>query len=170
VSRNIVALFALALAARLVALLVVGHPEMLRGDLVLAFDEPTYHRLAKTLATTGEYRTLPGDEPTAFRPPGAIVPLAILYLLFTPSPWVAVAYVMVCSLAIVAVVRAIAVLTTDDRRVWDTATLVAAVMPTLLWTTTRIWSDTPATLASHASLLLVLRAVRGARGDAVWVA
>lgn len=169
-SRNLVALFALALAARLAALLVVGHPEMLRGDLVLAFDEPTYHRLAKTLATTGRYSMLPGEPPTAFRPPGAILPMAFLYLLFGPSPWVAVAYVLLCSLAIVAVVRGIAMLTTDDRRVWDMATLVAAVMPTLLWTTTGIWSDTPATLAGLASLLLVLWAVRRPRGWATWVA
>jgi hypothetical protein len=169
-SRNVVALFALALAARLAALLVVGHPEMLHGDLVPAFDEPTYHRLAKTLVTTGRYSMLPGEPPTAFRPPGAILPMAFLYLLFGPSLWVGIAYVMLCSLAIVAVVRGIAVLTTDDRRVWDTATLVAAVMPTLLWTSTGIWSDTPATLACLASLLLVLWAVRGTRGWATWAA
>src|SRR5438094_3121399 len=106
----------LALALRLAALFMVGHPEMLRGDLSLSSDEPSFHETAQALATTGRYSKRPGGSPTAFRPPGLILPLAALYYFVRPTPYVAFAYVMLGSLAIVMMAYGLAQATCGDRR------------------------------------------------------
>src|SRR5262249_37624656 len=94
----------LALAIRVVALVAIGHPEILEHQLTLRFDEPSYNRTAKTLAMTGHYSEFPNGPPTAYRPPGAVLPLAALYHLFGPFPGVGIAYTITCSVALVAAV------------------------------------------------------------------
>src|SRR5262245_6857523 len=80
---------AVALALRVLALVAIGHPELRRGQVFLSADEPSFHRTAEALATTGRYSERPGGSPTAFRPPGLVLPLAALYRLVRPSPFVA---------------------------------------------------------------------------------
>lgn len=153
----------LAISLRLLAISVIGHPEILQGKFVLKNDESSYHLPAVALATTGQYSRAPGGAPTAYRPPGIIVPLAILYWLITPSPYVALGYVLVCSLAIIFAARALAWATVQDRRVADLSTLVAACLPTLLWTSSGIWSDAPALLFTLLTLFFLIEPFRAHR-------
>ena len=111
-----VALFAIALLLRLVAVATIGHSEVLRGDFELKNDESSYHRPAVTLANEGCYCWAPGGRPTAYRPPGIILPLAALYRLFKPAPEIALGYVLLCGLALVLLVRRSMVATTWRMR------------------------------------------------------
>ncbi|HVM95610.1 MAG TPA: hypothetical protein VMT89_04440 [Candidatus Acidoferrales bacterium] len=154
--RVAIALFILALVLRLLAVIALGHREILDGQFELKNDESSYHRPAIALLTDGCYCWAPGGQPTAYRPPGIILPLAALYWVLRPDPRIALGYVLLCSLALVAVVRGLAGATSDDRRVVDAATLFAAVMPTLLWTSSGIWSDIPALLFTLLTLWLVV--------------
>ncbi|MBI3784544.1 MAG: glycosyltransferase family 39 protein [Deltaproteobacteria bacterium] len=165
-SRKLVtsAVFALALLLRLLAIVAIGHNELLHGTFELKNDESSYHRPAVALATEGCYCWAPGGQPTAYRPPGIILPLAALYWFFDPAPELALGYVLLCSMALVALLRPLARATSADRRVADAATWIAALMPTLLWTSSGIWSDAPALLFTLLTLWLTI----AMRADAWW--
>src|SRR5262249_55743494 len=155
----------LALALRLAALFVVGHPEMLRGHLSLSSDEPSFHETAQALAMTGSYSKRPDGPATAFRSPGLILPLAALYYFVQPTPYVAFAYVMLGGLAIVMVPFGLADATCGDRHVAVMAALLAAVSPTLIFTASGIWSE-PQAIA--LTLLLLWQLTRGRTGLGNW--
>ncbi len=149
-----------ALVARGLFFLFIAHPEgrvgrfELRGDT----DEADYHRLAVHLANSGQLKLSADGPSTALRPPGTVLPLAALYRLFGPRPFLGVLYVGLCSLAIVWVTGALARETIGDSTTTRLAMLLAAVTPTLVYTGTGIWSDTPTLLFTSLSLLLILRA------------
>ena len=155
----------LALALRLAALFLVGHPEMLRGHLSLSSDEPSFHETAQALATTGRYSRRPDGPPTAFRPPGLILPLAALYYVVRPTPYVGVAYVLLGSLAIVMMVYHVTFATCADRRVALMAALLAAVSPTLVFTASGIWSEPQAIVLT---LLLLWWLILGRTDPGSW--
>ncbi len=150
---------ALALGARLLFLFVVAHPEARTGSFELRSDtdEADYHGLATSLANSGEYRLGPQHPPTALRPPGTVLPIAFLYRLFGPLPVLGVVYILICSLLIVGLVGALARQVDGSPKVTALAMLIAALMPTLVFTATGIWSDTPALLFTLLSLHLLLR-------------
>jgi 4-amino-4-deoxy-L-arabinose transferase-like glycosyltransferase len=158
---RVVLLIGLAVVLRLLAVASVGHRELLRGQFELKNDESTYHLPAVALLTEGCYCWAPGGHPTAYRPPGIVLPLAALYMLITPAPAVALGYVLLCSIAVVLVVRRLAIATLQAERVADVATLIAACLPTLLWTSSGIWSDLPALLFTLLTLWALLRAREG---------
>ncbi|MEM7587254.1 MAG: glycosyltransferase family 39 protein [Acidobacteriota bacterium] len=148
----------LALTVRFGFLLAVAHPEIRSGSFELRADtdESDYHGLALSLATTGEYRLGPDHPATAFRPPGTVLPIAALYRLLGPLPALGVLYVMVCSVLIVLLLGVLAHRISGSQRVTAIALLMACLMPTLVFTSTGIWSDTPALLFILLSLYLVL--------------
>ena len=149
-----------ALAVRVLFFLTIAHPEargghfQLRGDT----DEADYHRLALNVAESGQYKLSPMGPPTALRPPGTVLPIAGLYRLFGPRPFLGIVYVGLCSLAIVLVTGALARQSAGHRAVERMAMLLAALTPTLVYTATGIWSDTPALLFTLLSLLFLLKA------------
>ncbi len=157
----------LALVLRVAALLTVGHPEIRRGDLFLTSDEPSFHLTAVAVATTGRYSRGPGGPPTAFRPPAAVLPLAALYYLVRPSLAVGIGYVILCSLGVVVAAHRLAYATSGDSRVGIVAALLAAIMPTLVFTGSAIWSEPQAVLLTLLVLHLVIRR-RGGSGE--WLA
>ena len=143
------------------AVLFARDPPEARGgrfQLSSGSDEGHYHLLALNLAESGHYRLSPDGPPTALRPPGTVLPIAALYRIFGPHPFLGVVDVGLCSLAIVWVAGALARQTTGDLRVERLAMLLAAVSPTLVFTASGIWSDTPTLLFSLLSLLLLLHA------------
>ncbi len=157
-----------ALAARVVFFLFIAHPEARSGRFALRSDtdEADYHRLAIHLVDSGQLKLSADGPATALRPPGTVLPLAALYRLFGPHPFLGVIYIGLCSLAIVWVAGALARETTGDPKASRFAMLLAAVTPTLVYTGTGIWSDTPTLLFTSLSLLLVLRArSRGKDGN-----
>lgn len=151
----------LALLVRLGILLTLTHPEAARG--VFSFptgsDEADYHHLATNLAQRGAYTLTAEGPPTAKRPPGMILPIALLYKIFGASPWWAVAWVLLCSLLLIPVAGGLARIT-DGRpaAIW-VAWLLAAFLPTLLFTAAGIWSDPPALFFTLLSLRLLLEAL-----------
>ncbi len=149
-----------ALVSRVLFFLAVAHPEVRGGRFQLRADtdEADYHRLAANLSRSGQYKLSPDGPATALRPPGTVLPIAGLYRLFGPHPALGVAYVGLCSLAIVLVAGALARESAGDLAVERLAMLLAAVTPTLVYTATGIWSDTPALLFTLLSLLLLLKA------------
>ncbi len=153
-------ILATAVVFRLLFFLVVAHPEARRGGFELRgdTDEAHYHRLAANLVESGEYKLTKDGPPTALRPPGTVLPIAALYLVFGPRPILGVVFVGLCSLAVVLVAGAIARESSGDRMVERLAMLLAAVSPTLVYAGTGIWSDTPALLFILLSLLLLLKA------------
>ncbi|MEM7352520.1 MAG: glycosyltransferase family 39 protein [Acidobacteriota bacterium] len=158
---------ALAVVARLIFLFAVAHPEARSGAIELRFDtdEADYHNLATNLATSGRYALSPDGPATAIRPPGTVLPIAALYRVFGPSPVLGIALVFLASLAIVAVVGALASEIAPSSIVPQAAMLIAALMPTLVFTAAGIWSDTLGVLFSLLALLLLLRA---RRSEAPW--
>ncbi len=155
-----------ALGCRVLFFLAVAHPEARAGGFELRADtdEADYHRLALNLAESGQYKLSPDGPPTALRPPGTVLPIAALYRICGTWPILGVAYVGLCSLAIVLVAGALARQSSGDRAVERLAMLLAAVTPTLVYTGTGIWSDTPTLLFILLSLLLLLKARSQAAG------
>ncbi len=149
-----------ALIFRVLFFLAVAHPEARAGSFELRpdSDEEDYHRLAANLVEVGRYSLSADGPPTALRPPGLVLPIAALYRIFETWPILGLAWVGLCSLAVVWVVGALARESCDDPAVERLAMLLAAVAPTLLYTGTGIWSDTPALLFILLSLLLLLKA------------
>jgi 4-amino-4-deoxy-L-arabinose transferase-like glycosyltransferase len=166
----VIAIAVLALAARAVAIVVIGHPELLHGDLVLSFDEPSYHRLARTLAETGRYAFSPKRPPSAYRSPGTVLVLAGAYRVFGASPFVGVLCTLAASLALVFAVRRLAQATTTDPFTPEIAAAIAAVLPTLLWTSTGIWSEPLALLMTVVALLLLVERGVSHAGPGRWAA
>ena len=151
----------LALLVRLAVLVAVAHPEVTTGAFAFpaGSDEADYHQMATHLAERGVYQLTASGPPTAKRPPGMILPIALLYKLFGPSPWWAVAWVLLCSLLLVPVAGELARATDGRPAAVLTARLLAAFLPTLLFTSAGIWSDPPALLFTLLSLLLLLRSL-----------
>ena len=149
----------LALAARLVFLLTMAHPEAARGEFhfPIGSDEADYHRMAQYLAEDGVYRLTPDGPPTAKRPPGMILPMALAYAVFGPSPFWGLAWVMLCSLLLVPLVGALAEQLDPRPEAVVMGWLLAACLPTLLFTSAGIWSEPPALLFSLLALYLVVR-------------
>lgn len=155
---------------RVLAILFVGHPEIRRGEVGLgAGDEPSFHLTAKALAETGEYSRQPGGPATAFRPPGAILPLAALYAVLGSSPYVGIAYVALCGVGVVLIVYRLAWATCMDARVALVAALLAALMPTLVFTSSGIWSEPQATLLTLLLLYLLVREPPGTAAGSTWL-
>ncbi len=152
----------LALVVRLAALLILGHPELRRGDLNLTSDEPSFHLTALAVATTGKYTWGPGGPPTAFRPPGAVLPLAAAYWLVRPTLGVGLAYAMLCGLGVIVAMHRLAYATSGDPRVALVAALLAALMPTLAFANSGVWSEPQAVLLTLILLNLVIRRKGGA--------
>jgi len=126
----------LALAARLTFLVLFAHPEILHGALEPRndTDEGDYHQLASQVAQYGRYSLTPDGPSTAIRPPGTVLPLAMLYSVFGPSPALGVGYVLLCSLALVVVVGVLAKEVDTSPFVRDAAMLITALMPTAVYT------------------------------------
>jgi hypothetical protein len=158
----------LAVAVRVAGFLVIGHPEVPRGQLLFWADEASFHDVAQAVATTGAYSRGPSGAATAFRPPGAILPLAALYYALEPSPYVAFAYVMLCGVAVVLISHRLARVTCADERIAVMAALVAALLPTQIFTSTGIWSEPQALLFTLALLYLLIRD-EGAVGGRKWL-
>lgn len=147
----------LAIAVRIAGFLIVGHPEIPRGQLSFWADEASFHDIAKAVATTGAYSREPGGPATAFRPPGATLPLAALYYVLRPTPYVAFAYVMLCGVAVVLITYRLASVTCGDERVAVAAALLAALLPTQVFTSTGIWSEPQAMCLTLLVLYLLIR-------------
>ncbi len=160
-----------ALVFRVLFFLAVAHPEARGGRFELRSDtdEADYHRLAVNLAESGQYKLSRDGPPTALRPPGTVLPIAALYRICGTWPILGVCYVGLCSLAVVLVAGALARESSGDRAVERLAMLLAAVTPTLVYTGTGIWSDTPTLLFILLSLLLLLKA-RSSETDRLLVA
>ena len=160
--RFLVVVLAAACVARLLFLIVVAHPEIQAGSFQLSdgTDEADYHRLAVSLAEDGQYRLSREAQPTALRPPGTVLPIALLYRFFGPWPVLGVVYVLACSLLIVYVIGALARETCSQPAVPLVAMAIAAGLPTLLFTAAGIWSDTPTLLFTLLSMQWLLRALR----------
>lgn len=150
----------LALVARLGFLVVVSHPEVRQGRLVFLedSDESDYHRMARNLVVDGVYKLGEQSPPTAKRPPGMVLPIAALYALFGPSPWLALLWVMICSLLTVPLVLWVARLSGVPPPAQVLAMLFAALLPTSLFTAGGIWSEPPSLLLTLLALALLLRA------------
>jgi 4-amino-4-deoxy-L-arabinose transferase-like glycosyltransferase len=86
-----------------------------------------------------------------------VLPVAALYAVFGPAPVLAVGYVLLCSLAVVPVAGALA--WASSRRRWASvlAMGLAALLPTLVFTASGLWSEPPALLLTLVSLLLLVR-------------
>ncbi len=149
----------IALMVRVLFFFAVSHPEALSGtfELKADSDEADYHRLASNVAESGQYKLTPGGLPTALRPPGTVLPIAALYRIFGHRPILGVLYVAVCSLAVVFLAGALARESDLPEAVERLAMLLAALTPTLVYTASGIWSDTPTLLFTLASLLLLLK-------------
>ncbi len=156
-----------ALAARALFFVVVAHPEVRSGALLMPdyadevqddTDETDYHLLALHLSEDGQLKLSRNGPPTATRPPGTVLPIALLYLIFGPRPILGVIYVAVCSLLIVPVAGALARETGGSMAVQRLAMLIAASTPALIFAGCGVWSDTPCLLFILLSLLLLLRA------------
>ena len=149
-----------AVVFRLLFFVTVAHPEARHGAFELRSDtdEADYHRLASNLAASGKYQLDPDGPATALRPPGTVLPIAALYLIFGPRPMLGVIYVAACSMVLVVLFGALARATGGSARVERIAMLLGATTPTLVYTATGIWSDTPNLLFTLLSLWLLLRA------------
>ncbi len=158
-SRDRLLLFVLlALGVRIIFLVFFAHPEILGGALEPRddTDEGDYHQLASHLAESGRYSLSLEGPSTAIRPPGTVLPIAALYKLFGPSPGLGVAYVLLCSLVLVVAIGALAQEIDKTPFVVNAAMLIAALLPTAVFTSAGIWSDTPGMLFSLLALLLLL--------------
>lgn len=153
-------LMLLALVARLAFLVVISHPEMRQGELHFLedSDESDYHRMARNLVVDGVYKLGEDSPPTAKRPPGMVLPIAALYALFGPSPWLALGWVMLCSLLTVPLAGWVARLSGVPPPAQVLAMLFAALLPTSLFTAGGIWSEPPSLLLTLLALALLLRA------------
>lgn len=154
-----IALVLLALVTRLGFFFTVAHPEARQGTFHLLdeTDEIDYHRLASTLVATGKYRLFADGPPTAKRPPGMILPLAALYALLTPSPWVACLWVLTCALLLVPLMGRLTLQAGGSTRAVVLAMLIAALLPTLVFTSGGIWSEPPSILFTLLALYFLLR-------------
>lgn len=142
----------LALTVRLSFMFVIAHPELRRGEFAFTGDEPTYHETASTLAMTGRYARSPEGPPTGFRTPGAVLPLAALYLVTGPNPIAGLVLSMFLGLLLVlAMGEAAQSITGSSTATWA-ALLFGALAPSLIQNSTMILSDTPATLCTIAGV------------------
>ena len=150
-------LMLLALATRVGFLLAVAHPEARHGEFAFpdASDESDYHRMARNLAVDGVYKLGEDGPPTAKRPPGMVLPMAALYALLGPSPWWALAWVMACSLATIPVVGWLTRGLGGGPVGVTLAMLIAALMPTSVFTAAGLWSEPPALLLTLLALALL---------------
>lgn len=164
--KSLWALLLLALALRLAFALFVIHPELRHGGFAFMGDEQGYHQIAATLAASHLYRFSPESPPTAYRSPGAILPLAALYALWGPVPAIGVLWGVIVGSLAVPLLGALAQSTTGSRRVAFLAMLFGAVLPTLCYTSAYIGSDAQAT--TLYLLALALLAAKGARSPAGW--
>lgn len=157
----------LALLVRLGFFLVVAHPEARQGafHLLDETDEIDYHRLASTLVETGKYRLFAEGPPTAKRPPGMILPLAALYALFAPSPWLAWLWVLLCALLLVPLLGRMTHQVGGSPRAVVLAMAITALLPTLVFTAGGIWSEPPSLLFTLLALHLLLRAEQRPTGN-----
>lgn len=160
-TAQLAVILVLALLVRLAFLVAIAHPEATSGafSFPTGSDEADYHQMAIHLAESGVYKLQADGPPTAKRPPGMILPMALLYKLLGPSPWWAVTWVVCCSLLIIPVAGELARITDGRPAAILAARLLAAFLPTLLFTSAGIWSDPPALLFTLLSLLILLRAL-----------
>lgn len=166
-----VGLVLLALTVRLGFFFALAHPEARQGTFHLLdeTDEIDYHRLTTTLVETGHYRLFADGPPTAKRPPGMILPLAVLYTLLAPSPWVALLWVMTCALLLVPLVGRLTQQVGGSPRAVVLAMGITALLPTLVFTSGGIWSEPPSILFTLLALFLLLRAQQqGAIRPLLW--
>lgn len=150
----------LAFLARVGFLVAMAHPEARQGDFHLLdnTDEIDYHRLASTLVTTGKYQLFADGPPTAKRPPGMILPIAALYGVLGPSPWVALLWVMACALLLIPLLGAMTTQVGGSPRAGWLAMTITALLPTLVFTSGGIWSEPPSLFFTMLALFLLLRA------------
>jgi 4-amino-4-deoxy-L-arabinose transferase-like glycosyltransferase len=94
------------------------------------------------------------------RPPGMILPIALAYFLFGPSPFWGLAWVLLGSLLLVPLVGALAEQLDPRPEAVVMGWLLAAFLPTLLFTSAGIWSEPPSLFFSLLALYLVVRARR----------
>ncbi len=154
---RIATIVGVALLLRLAALIFFSHPEVLEGEFVFQHDELEYHQIASSLAESGEYSLEPGGPATIRRSPGLVLPIALLYGLFRPSPVMATGYVMLCSLLLVPILAAIGWQTCKSQPVVLGSALIGASLPSLIFTSTGIWSEPQAILLTMLALLLLLQ-------------
>ncbi|MFH0843989.1 MAG: hypothetical protein V1930_00815 [Pseudomonadota bacterium] len=155
----------LTVTIRICFVLVISHPEIRKGEFHPKSDETQYHGLAETLATEGKYRFTPNSPPTAYRSPGIILPLALLYYLLEPLPFVGLIYVWLYGVLTIPVLGVMAFITTKSERVTIAAMIIGAFTPTLWYTSSSIGSDSPANLM----ILVLLTILLGMRKDGpVW--
>jgi len=163
--RGVAGILLVASCVRLVAALVVNHPELRRGEFAFRDDETEYHDIAAALVTSGRFSLTPDGPPTARRSPGMSLGLAAVYHALGPSPLVALAFVLLCSLVLLAAVGALARATTNDPAVAMVAMAIVALLPTAVFTGGGIWSE-PAALAS--TVLAVYLLVRAEQQREAW--
>ncbi len=156
-----------ALVVRGLFFVLIAHPEVRTGALVMPdytdevqddTDETDYHLLALHLVLDGQLKLSHDGPPTAARPPGTVVPIALLYLIFGPRPILGVIFVGLCSLLIVPVCGALARQAGGSPAVQRLAMVIAALTPALIFAGCGVWSDTPCLLFILLSLLLLLKA------------
>lgn len=167
VSRFVV-IATLAIVVRVLALLLVAHPEISQGDFRFTHDEKQYHAIGATLAEHGRYAVSAAGPPSALRPPGIVLPIAGLYRVLRPEPLIAIGYVILCSVLLILVLGALAEITHGGATVVTLAMVVAAVLPTFVFTSSGIWSDPPAVLFMMAALYFTLRPANVRQADVLW--
>ncbi len=136
----------LALLARLGFLLTVAHPELRSGQFFFpdGSDEADYHQLAVQLVERGVYALSADGPATAKRTPGLPLAMAGLYVLGGPDPRLAVLWVLLGSLGVVAMAGLLTRQLGAGPRAGALAMLGAALLPTLVFTSAGIWSEPPA--------------------------
>jgi len=162
------AVLLLALGLRITWALVVTHPELRQGAFAFtAPDEPTFHDVAATLATTGRYAQQPGGPPTTGRTPGYVLPMAALYWLFGPRPVLGLVLNLLFGVALVAAAGCLAgEFWADQRAVWA-ALVLAAVAPSLVRYSAYALSDSLATWSALAGLVALARWYRLRRASSL---
>lgn len=160
--RVVTFLLLLTVIVRLGFFVGVAHPEARAGEFVFQHDsdESDYHNMARHLAIDGVYKLSEDGPPTAKRPPGMALPMAALYGVLGPSPWLGFGWVLLCSLLCVPVIGALARECGIPPPGQVLAMLFMACLPTAIFTTGGLWSEPPSLLFTLLGLYGLRRARR----------
>lgn len=147
----------LALLLRVAFVLLISHPELRTGDWQFTGDEADYHGIAAALATTGQYSDVPQGRPTAYRTPGFVLPLALIYYLAGVRPFLGVVLNVILGTLIVGSIGLVAHQTFRAPIAVAAAMLVAAAVPSFVQNSAALTSDSLAVLCTFMMLAWLIR-------------
>ncbi|MBI5202439.1 MAG: glycosyltransferase family 39 protein, partial [Elusimicrobia bacterium] len=155
-SKKVLALAALAFAARLAVCWRFAHP----GADGAIPDPDGYHRLATAAL---QYKTLamPDGTPTAVRDPLFTLLLCALYVVFGPSYGLIIAMNVLLGVGLVLLVQRLGEKLFNEK-VGFLASLLAALHPQLLYYTTQLLREIPQAFFVAATAVLAVEAVQRA--------